>query len=630
MNDAQLHPFEAEVGRVLDLVINALYTNRDIFLRELVSNASDACDKLRYEAIARPELLEGGAELAITITADAEARTLTVSDNGIGMGRDELVDNLGTVARSGTAKLKAALEGGDAKKADLSLIGQFGVGFYSAFMVADRVVVTSRKAGEDSAWVWSSNGRDGFAVEEGEARGHGTTVLLHMKEDAQDYLKEHEIRRIVRAYSDHIGIPIRLAGTGEDGPQQINQASALWTRSKSEITDEQYTEFYHHVAHAFDQPWARVHFQAEGRLSYTALLFVPSTRPFDVYDPQAKHGIRLYVRRVFITDKAEGLLPRYLRFVTGVVDSEDLSLNVSRETLQHGAVIATMRKTLVGRVLNEIKRKAKDDAEAYLAFWDQLGPVLKEGLYEDDDHRPELLELARFRSTRGEGWVSLAEYVAAMRPGQDTVYYITGDSLGALRSSPQLEACRAKGVEVLLLTDAVDSFWIGRIGDYAGKKLVSLTQGAVDLSGIEAPEGAADETPEAEPAESGAIDALLGLLRDKLGGDVQDVRVSTRLTDSPVCLVAPDMGMDLRLERLLKESRQLDMATKHILEVNAKHRLITALARQAGDAARADEIAEIGRLLLDQARIVEGEPIPDPAAFAKRMSAALTRQLDAA
>lgn len=628
MNDATMQPFEAEVGRVLDLVINALYTNRDIFLRELVSNASDACDKLRYEAIARPELLEGGAELAITITADAEGHVLEVSDNGIGMSRDELVDNLGTVARSGTAKLKAALEGGNAKAADLSLIGQFGVGFYSAFMVADRVIVTSRKAGEETSWVWSSNGRDGFSIEEGEARGRGTTVRLHLKEDARDYLKPQEIRRIIRAYSDHIGIPILLAGTGEEAPQQINQASALWTRSKSDITDEQYTEFYHHVAHAFDEPWARVHFQAEGRLSYTALLFLPSTRPFDVYDPQAKHGIRLYVRRVFITDKAEGLLPRYLRFVTGVVDSEDLSLNVSRETLQHGAVIASMRKTLVGRVLNEIKRKAKENPESYLDFWGQLGSVLKEGLYEDDDHRPELLELARFRSTRGAGWVSLAEYVADMRPGQDAIYTITGDSLNALRSSPQLEACRAKGVEVLLLTDAVDSFWVGRIGDYAGKKLVSLTQGSVDLSAVEAPDGAKAELDETPAIETGAIDALLTVLRDKLRDEVQDVRVSTRLTDSPVCLVAPDMGMDLRLERLLKESRQLEMATKHILEINAKHRLIAALSRKAGDADRAEEIAEIGRLLLDQARIVEGEPVPDPAAFARRMSAALSRQLD--
>ena len=427
---AQMQPFEAEVGRVLDLVINSLYQHREIFLRELISNASDACDRLRYAALTEPGLLGDEPELKIVLAPDREAGTLTVIDNGIGMNRDDLVDNLGTIARSGTQRFVEQLSGDNAS--DLNLIGQFGVGFYSAFMVAGQVEVISRKAGEEHAWRWQSDGRSGYTIEAADAAPRGTSVILHLREDAKEFLDEWRLRHIVRNYSDHIAVPILLKGAPraddaakDDGaakdPEQINQASALWTRSKSDITDEQYKEFYHHVAHAFDEPWARLHVKAEGVVSYQALLFVPGSKPFDLYDPQRRHGVKLYVRRVFITEDMEGLMPRYLRFMRGVVDSEDLQLNVSRETLQHSPVLAKIRKDLVKRVLDELERRAKAEDGGYAAFWENFGSVLKEGMYEDHEQRERLLELARFRTTASDGWVSLAEYVAAheARPGRD-------------------------------------------------------------------------------------------------------------------------------------------------------------------------------------------------------------------
>jgi molecular chaperone HtpG len=474
---AEVQPFEAEVGRVLDLVINSLYQHREIFLRELISNASDACDRLRYANLSEPNLLHDDPELKILLVPDAAQGTLTVIDNGIGMNRAELADNLGTIARSGTQRFIEQLSGD--KASDVNLIGQFGVGFYSAFMVAGRVEVVSRRAGEEHSWRWQSDGRSGFTIEPmTEPAPRGTSVTLHLRDDAKEFLDEWRLRQIVRNYSDHIAVPILLEAKAkaevkdEDaarGPEQINQASALWTRSKSDITDEQYKEFYHHVAHAFDEPWARLHVKAEGVVSYQALLFVPSSKPFDLYDPQRRHGVKLYVRRVFITEDMEGLMPRFLRFVRGVVDSEDLQLNVSRETLQHSPVLAKIRKDLVKRVLDELERRATADDGGYATFWESFGSVLKEGIYEDHDQRERLLELARFRSTASDGWVSLADYVSRMKPGQDAIFTISGEHLEALRSSPQLEACRAKGVEVLLLADAIDDFWLPTTPTYQDK-----------------------------------------------------------------------------------------------------------------------------------------------------------------
>ncbi|HET6522441.1 MAG TPA: molecular chaperone HtpG, partial [Geminicoccaceae bacterium] len=585
-DDAAKVPFEAEVDRVLDLVINSLYAHREIFLRELISNAADACDRLRYAAIAEPGLLGNDPELKIHVGLDPAAGTLTVADNGIGMGRDELAENLGTIARSGTARFVQGLSGDRAK--DVSLIGRFGVGFYSAFMVADGVTVVSRRAGEEHAWRWRSDGRTGYTV--GEAEGpapRGTSVTLKLRADAKEFLDGFRVREVVRRYSDHVPVPILLhqpaAKTGEAAPQpeQVNAASALWTRPRSEVTDEQYREFYHHVARAFDDPWARLHFRVEGVLSYTALLFVPGARPFDLYDPTRRHGVKLYVKRVFITDDLEGLLPRYLRFVSGVIDSDDLELNVSRETLQHSPVLARVRAALVKRLLDELARRAKAEDGKYDEFWGNFGAVLKEGIYEDSDNRARLLELARFRTTRSDGWVSLAEYRGRMREGQDAVLYISGESLDALKNSPQLEACRAKGVEVLLLDDPVDEFWLPEAGAYEGVPFRSLTRGGVDLSGIRAADGGGAAEPEEPAVGGGELARLIAVFKGRLGDAVRDVRPSERLTESAVCLVADEHGPDLRLERFLRQHRQLGALSARVLEINPRHPLIRKLAAMA-------------------------------------------------
>lgn len=628
-----IQPFEAEVGRVLDLVVNSLYKEREIFLRELVSNASDACDKLRYASLSQPELLGTETELKIEIFADPDAALVTVRDNGIGMDHDELVANLGTIARSGTARF---LEAAAAEKSGgVKLIGQFGVGFYAAFMVADRVVVQSRKAGDEVTWLWASDGRQGFSVSEAHEPGpRGTAITLHLKDDAKEFLSEWRLREIIRRYSDHIAFPILLevkpkAGdtkTEAKGPEKVNEGGALWTRPKSEITDEQYKEFYHHVAHAFDDPFARVHFTAEGQLSYTALLFVPSMRPFDLYDPKRRHGVKLYVKRVFITDDVEALMPRYLRFVAGVVDSEDLQLNVSRETLQHGAVVAKMKKVLTKRVLDELARKAKKDG--YEKFWADFGPVLKEGLYEDQENRDKLLEIARFRTTHDTGWTTLEAYLGRMKEGQDEIYYITGESVAALRTSPQLEMARVKAVEVLLFEDPVDEFWLPEVGPHQGKSFKSLTKSDVDLSKIKG------ETAEPEPAKApedqARLDQLIAKLKLTLEGQVQDVRASKRLKESAVCLVAPDQGMDLRLERLLKHHESFGGGTQPILEINPDHELIEKLEAMLETDGQGSELEDMAFLLLDQARIIEGEPVPDPGAFSRRMSRYLAKSLQAA
>ena len=646
-----VQPFEADVGRVLDLVINSLYKEREIFLRELISNASDACDKLRYQSLSQPELLGDDPELKIRILADEAEELLTLSDNGIGMDRDDLVENLGTIARSGTARFLNQLSG--KQEHDLKLIGQFGVGFYSVFMVADRVVVHSRKAGAETGWLWASDGRSGYTVQEAPAgTPRGTSITLHLKADAKEYLDPWKIRQIVRTYSDHIGIPIILESRPKAGdtktnlsePEQINEASAIWTRPKSELTESQYKEFYHHVAHAFDEPFARVHFAAEGALTYTSLLFIPSSRPFDLHDPKRRHGVKLYVRRVFITSDLEALMPRYLRFVSGAVDSEDLQLNVSRETLQHGAVIAKMRKALVRRLLDELAAKAKaapsevptgdgdaaatDAAEVkgYDDWWAEFGAVLKEGLYEDADNRDKLMDLARFRSTRGTDWTSLADYVGRMKEGQEAIYYISGESHSALRTSPQLEQALAKGVEVLLLDDPVDEFWLQEVKDYKNHQLRSLTRGDVDLSAVK---GDAEAASAEEALDDTELKRLIARLKASLGEEVTDIRVSKRLRGSAVCLVAEDHGLDLRLERFLKQHSQIDKLSKRVLEINGQHELTRRMAGMATDEASGVEFDELARLLLDQARIIEGEPIPDPGAFSRRMSSFLAKGLAA-
>jgi molecular chaperone HtpG len=614
------HGFQAEVSRLLDIVAHSLYSDKAIFLRELISNASDACDRLRYLALTQPELAGEDAGYRVTLAVDRGQRTLTVADNGIGMNRGDLVDNLGTIARSGTAAFVKQLTGDAAK--DMALIGQFGVGFYSAFMVADRVEVLSRKAGESEGWRWVSDGQGEFAIAPAEFEKRGTRISLHLRQDADEYLEPERLRAIVRKYSDHIALPIVLLDGGKE--ETLNKASALWVRPKSEITDEQYKEFYHHHAHAFDDPWLTLHWRAEGKIEYTGLLFVPSAKPFDLFHPDRKHCVRLYVRRVFITDTCEDVLPGYLRFVRGIVDSEDLPLNISREMLQHNPLLAKIRAGVVKRVLAELQKKAEQAPDDYAAFWGNFGPVLKEGIYEDHEQRETILSLARFRSTASDKLASLADYVGRMKPGQAAIYYIGGDDIEALKKSPQLEGFAERGVEVLLLTDPVDEFWIPAVGQFQEKPLKSVTRGGADLDRIAKPNGAGEPTP-ATPG----LDSLVALFRLTLKEAVKDVRPSERLTDSAVCLVADEGDMDIHLERMLKHHRQLETGLKRVLEINPRHPLVAGLAKRIGESGHGDEVAEAAWLLLDQARIVGGEPLPDPAAFSRRLAEVMRRALSA-
>ena len=650
---AETLSFQAEVSRLLDIVANSLYSHKEIFLRELISNASDACDRLRYAAIAEPDLIADDPDFKIRITAEKAGRRLTISDNGIGMNRDEMIENLGTIAQSGTAAFVEQLEGSEA---DVSQIGQFGVGFYSAFMVAEKVEVTSRKAGEDQVWIWRSDGKGSFEVAESDRElARGTEIALTLKKGEEGFLAPDEIRRVVTTYSDHIATPIVLDEQQADGAETtLNQASALWTRPKSEVSEEQYKEFYHHVGHGFDDPWMHLHFKAEGVIEYCGLLFVPSNRPFDLYQPERQHQVKLYVKRVFITDDCDGLVPPYLRFLRGVIDTEDLPLNVSREMLQTNPLVAKIRGAVVKRVLSELKRKAEKAPEDYAGFWNNFGAVLKEGLYEDEAQREAILELARFASTGapakadgksdGEapagdadtkdaagGLVSLKDYVARLREGQEAIYYISGDAPESLRRSPQLEGFRAKGVEVLLLTDPVDDFWLSAIPTYDGKPFKSITRGATDLDAIEAVDqakgGKAAKDAAETPADAANLDSLIAFVKLTLKDDVKDVRLSERLTESPVCLVADEGDLDMHLERMLKQHRQIDQASQRILEVNPRHDLIRGLAERVEAGGSAVDLEDAARLLLDQALILEGEPPPDPAAFTRRLSHLVARGL---
>jgi molecular chaperone HtpG len=653
--------FQAEVSRLLDIVANSLYSNKEIFLRELISNASDACDRLRYAALTQPELTAADPDYKIALASDAKAKTLTIADNGIGMNRDEMIENLGTIARSGTANFVRDLE---EKPEGVNLIGQFGVGFYSAFMVADSVEVTSRRAGESQGWRWTSDGHGEFSVAETDDDGNagaparGTRITLKIKKGQEEFLDPLRLERVVRTYSDHIAIPV--TSIKEDDEETLNAASALWTRPKSEISEAQYKEFYHHVAHAFDEPWLRLHFKAEGVIEYSGLLYLPSTKPFDLFQPERKHGVKLYVRRVFITDDCEGLVPPYLRFLRGVIDSEDLPLNISREILQTNPVLTKIRNAVTKRVLNEIKKRAAKKPEEYATFWDNFGPVLKEGLYEDESRREALIELARFATTRTDGpdggMAGLADYVARMPEGQDAIYYISGQDAETLRKSPQLEGFAAKGVEVLLMSDPVDEFWLPVVGEYQGKAFKSVTRGGAELDKVA--EAAANSAKNGEAAAAGGedagedvagpgTDALIAFVKLALKDEVKDVRASERLTESPVCLVADEGDLDMHLERLLKQHNQIDQASRRILEINPRHALIRRLAAElqtrgagAPDGAPdgtpedtpddtidgdAPPLEEAARLLLDQARILEGEPLPDPGAFARRLSHLVAR-----
>jgi molecular chaperone HtpG len=612
------HEFQAEVAKLLDIVAHSLYSEKEIFLRELVSNSSDACDRLRYAALTTPDLIKDDPEFKVVISIDDKAKTLTIEDNGIGMTEDEMIENLGTIARSGTSQFSEQLTGDDAK--DVSLIGQFGVGFYSSFMVAKKVTVTSRKAGDSKATIWSSSGQGSFSIEEGQRKSRGTTIVLHMRKEAAEFLDASRIRNIIKTYADHIALPVILKATQEDEEDEtLNTASALWTRQKSEITEEQYTEFYHHVGQAFDSPWFTLHSKVEGRIEYTMLLFIPEQPPFDLFNPERKSRLKLYVKRVFITDDCEELIPAYLRFLRGVVDSEDLPLNVSREMLQNNPILAKIRSGLVKKVIGELEKKAKKDSESFSQFWENFGAVLKEGIYEDTENGDRILKLALFHSTKSDTRTSLEGYVGRMKEGQDAIYYISGDDLKGLKSSPQLEGFAEKGVEVLLLNDAVDSFWLSRMTEFEGKKFQSVTRGTADLEKMASEETETGEKPTA--ADSGEMDSLIALFKQALEGKVKDVKESKRLTGSPVCLVADDGDMDIHLEKMLKAHKQFAGAeSMRILELNPKHALIKKLAHNAKEKGTSESMENAALLLLDQAHIVEGDPVADPVAFSKRMA----------
>ncbi|WFP61775.1 molecular chaperone HtpG [Mesorhizobium sp. WSM4904] len=615
--------FEADVSRLLHMMVHSVYSDRDVFLRELISNGADACEKLRFEAITRPELLGEDAKPRITISADPDNKQLAVEDNGIGMGRDEMAEALGTIARSGTRAFIERVEAGKASE-DSALIGQFGVGFYSVFMVADHVDVISRLAGSEEAWRWSSDGKGTYEIASvplAAAPKRGTRVVLHLMEDAASYTTPYRLEGLAKSHSGHVPVPIALVEKPGAEPRDIADGTALWVRQKSEIKTEEYTDFYRSVAGQYDEPAATIHFRAEGRQEYSVLAFVPGSRPFDLFDQDRKGRMKLYVRRVFITDDAD-VLPRYLRFVRGLVDSADLPLNVSREMIQESPLLAAIRKGVTNRVLGDLAKTAENDAEAYSKIWENFGVVLKEGLYEDYERREQLLKLARFRSTTsGETLRSLADYVAAMKEGQKAIFFMAGDDRARLEASPQLEGFRARGIEVLLLTDPVDSFWTTMAPEFDGKPLKSVTQGAADLSEI--PLLDTGSKPDAEI--SSEIATFLAFVKTALGDEVSDVKASDRLTESAVCLVAPEHGPDRQFERLLNAAGRLDKAAKPILEINPRHERVAALAKLGVEERSFKEDA--AHLLYDEARVLDGDKPADAKAFSARLARLIERGL---
>jgi len=620
-------PFEADVAKLLHLMVHSVYSDKSVFLRELIANAADACERLRYEAIAAPALQGDDVKPRITVTLDADAKRLTVEDNGIGMSRDEMIEALGTIARSGTKafleRIEAAQKGENGQKTeDSALIGRFGVGFYSAFMVAERVEVISRRAGTAEAWLWSSDGQGTFAVSPAtgdEAPRRGTRVILHLLEDAKTYAERSTIEQLIKAQSGHVPVPIAIVDKPGDAPAEVTDGAALWAKPKADITPADYTDFYRGIAGAFDEPALTVHFRAEGRQDYTTLLFIPESRPFDLFDPDRSGRIKLYVKRVFITDDAE-ILPRYLRFVRGLVDSADLPLNVSREKIQESPLLAAIRKGATGRVLTELERLADKEPQAYAKIWDTFGAVLKEGIYEDFERRDALLKLARFKTTAAaDEWRGLKDYVAALKPNQTAIYYLAGNDIARLASSPHLEGFRARGIEVLLLPDPVDTFSVTPGIDFDGKPFKSVTQGAADLALI--PRLDAGEEKAQDAADT--VKDFLAFVKTTLGDAVAEVRASDRLTDSAVCLVAPDFGPDRALEKLLAGAGRLTSASKPILEVNPQHQLVIALAALA-DTERAFK-EDAAHLLFDEAKLVEGDRPADTRLFSERLARVLGR-----
>lgn len=621
------HKFEAEVSQVLRLVINSLYSNKEIFLRELISNSSDAIDKLRFEAITQPELLGDDSEFKIRLTPDAENKTLTIEDNGIGMTREELITNLGTIAHSGSRAFLEGLEKAAeaAQKGDVQLIGQFGVGFYSSYLVADRVEVITRRAGEDDAWSWSSDARDGFVVEPAEYEGRGTRIVLHLKEDQNQFTQDWTIRNLVSRYADYVShsieLPVEHQEPGEEGEEpkvemrweQINEASALWQRPISEISDEQYNDFYKHQNADYEEPLTRTHFRLEGTQQFTGLLFLPARPAHDLFDPNGQHGVRLYVKRVFIMENCEDLVPRWMRFVRGVVDSDDLPLNVSRELLQDSRAVRVIQKQVVKKVIQMLENFASEDEEKYLQFWDGFGRVLKEGLHFSPENAAKLMPLLRYKSSNVEGFTSLADYVSRMPEGQSKIYYALGQSRAMLEGSPNLEGLRKKGYEVLFMTDGVDQWSVMGLSEFEDKPFVSAMSEELDLNESEEEKQALEEKAK-------TFSVLTQRFASVLDERVQEVRVSERLDESPVCLVVPEGGVHAHIERMLRANDQSVPESKRILEVNPDHVLIKNLNMLHEKNPEASKVSQWIEMLYDQALLTEGSPIEDPMGFARRMT----------
>lgn len=599
--------FQADVSKMLDIVINSLYSEKQIFLRELISNASDACDKLKYLALTHPDIAKASGAFRIVLTPDEKNLTLTISDNGIGMNKEDLIAHLGTIAKSGTAEfVKNAADNGSV----CELIGQFGVGFYSAFMVADEVEIITRKAGEDKAWKWTSNGIDGFEIVEAKKDKNGTDIKLFLKKDEKNYVDTIYLRQIVRTYSDHIAYPIVL-DLGKAGEETINTGSALWTRNKAEITDDQYKEFYHHISHNFDDPWLTLHFKAEGNIEYTGLLFIPSTAPYDLFQPDKKNSLKLYINKVFISDKLEELMPNYLRFVKGIIDSADLPLNISREMLQHSALIEKIKAGTVSRLLKELQKRAKN-YDDYIKFWNNFGIVLKEGIYEDFKNREEIAAISYFHSTNYENkMTTLDEYIGRCDKEQKSIYYITGDDINIMRNNPQLEAFKQKGWEVLLLCDPIDEFWPQVLPNYKGYAVKHISQADADMSWKR------DE----KKADEGSLGKLCEFMQKLLSNEVGKVTPTEKLTASPVSLTVEGGQMSLHLERLMRNHQQQTMfASTRVLELNPYHPLIIKLADMVMDDKNKAKVEEVAKILLDQAKVAEGEAISDPSFYAEKIS----------
>ena len=618
------HNFEAETGKVLNIVINSLYSNKDIFLRELISNASDACDKRRYKSLT-DKSFASTIDLNININVDPKAKTLKISDNGIGMSKDELISSLGTIAKSGT---KAFLEGITKQKNkddNLSLIGQFGVGFYSAFMVADKVEVISKGIGTKKSHHWSSDGQSSFTISETDKVVDGTEITLHIKKDEKDYLDTFRIENIVKKYSDHIPYPVKLIEEGKEKEvKSLNSASALWMRNKKDIKPEQYEEFYNHLG-GIGKPWKTIHNTTEGIVSFTNLLFIPEMKPFDLFNPDRKTSVKLYTNRVFITDECEDLLPSYLRFIKGVVDSEDIDLNVSREMMQSNAALNKISKALVNKILSELKKDFEKNREDYEKFFNEFGAAFKEGIYEDFERKKSLIDISLFKSSNDEKLTSLNEYISRMKKDQNDIYYISGESIEQILTSPQIEGFKSRGLEVIYMTDPIDEFWLPSMNEYEGKPFKSITKGAVDLSKFDIQKDKNSKSK--KPATKKDIDNLISEMKNHLGDKVKDIKSSQMLTDSPVCLTADEADMDIHLEKLMRQHKRLDKESKKILEINPSHDLIKSLGKIVLNSKDKSIVSDVSHLLLDQARIVEGEMPLDTKGFTEKLSSIITRSL---